>query len=794
MAEVLVLGAGLNGLATAMLLALDGHRVTVLERDAAQPSGSAEELWQRWERRGVNQFRQLHFMLPRWRALMERELPAVIAELEAMGGARVNVVGALPTELSGGLREGDERFETVTARRPVLEAAVTAVAARTPGVTIRRGVAVTGLLTGPESTAGVPHVTGVITDGGAALRADLVVDATGRRSPVISMLEAIGAHRPIEEREDCGFVYYARHFRSVDTSPPSPRAMLLQHFESVSLLTLPCDSDTWGVAFIVSAHDKRLRGLREVRAWEAALALFPTIAHWGAGEPITDVQVIAAIEDRYRRFVVDGRPVATGLVAVGDAWACTNPSLGRGASIGLLHACALRDVLREVRPDAPEKLVRRFDEVTETTVTPLYRMTLAFDRHRLAEIAGDINGEPYRTSDATWAMGKALYAAALRDPDVLRAYASVVSLTATPKEALAQPGMLGKVISLGSGMPRYATPGPSRATLLAAIDDGGPAHPSRSSTLHPIPSVSPAHPVRARGETGMRIDLDGIGINVADTGEGPAVLLLHGWPDTHELWRHQVAALTKAGYRTIAPDLRGFGDSDKPSAVESYGMIQMVGDLIGLLDRLDVPKAHVVGHDWGGAIGSVFASMVPERVASLTCLSVGHPTSFATAGWAQRQRSWYMLLFQFPGVAEQWLSQNDFRNLREWGQHPDHDSVVARLRDPGALTACLGVYRAILPPESLLAPPTELPPIQAPTMGVWSTGDLAVTEAAMTGSAAFVAGPWRYERIEGAGHWVQLDAPDKVNRLLLDFLSEVSAALPRPQSATPSGDAIVARR
>ena len=205
MAEIVVMGAGLNGLAAGMLLARDGHRVTVLERDAEAPRGSAGELWQRWDRRGVNQFRQLHFMLPRWRALMERELPAVIAELEAMGGARTNMVGALPAEMTGGWREGDERFETVTARRPVLEAAVAAVAEQTPGLAIRRGVAVTGLVTGPESVDGVPHVTGVLTGEETATRADLVVDATGRRSPVSAMLEGIGARRPAEEREDCGF-------------------------------------------------------------------------------------------------------------------------------------------------------------------------------------------------------------------------------------------------------------------------------------------------------------------------------------------------------------------------------------------------------------------------------------------------------------------------------------------------------------------------------------------------------------------------------------------------------------
>ncbi len=480
MAEIVVMGAGLNGLSAGMLLARDGHRVTVLERDAAAPQGSAGELWQRWERRGVNQFRQLHFMLPRWRALMERELPAVIAELEAMGGARTNMVGALPAEMTGGWREGDERFETVTARRPVLEAAVAAVAEQTPGLAIRRDVTVTGLVTGRESADGVPHVTGVLTGEATATRVDLVVDATGRRSPVSGMLEVVGARRPAEEREDCGFVYYTRHFRSADGRRPAERDMLLQHFESVSLLTLPGDSGTWGVAFITSARDKQLRALREVPAWEAALALFPTVAHWGVGQPITDVQVIAGIEDRHRRWVVDGQPVVTGLVAVGDAWACTNPSLGRGASIGLLHACALRDLLREVDPGDPGGLVRRFDQITQTTVEPLYRATLQFDRHRLAEIDGEITGKPYRTSDATWEISKALYAGATRDPDVLRAYASVASLTALPEEALAEPGLLGQVISLGSSTPRYPAPGPSRTELLAAMVDGDPASPMQA--------------------------------------------------------------------------------------------------------------------------------------------------------------------------------------------------------------------------------------------------------------------------------------------------------------------------
>ncbi|TDO46877.1 2-polyprenyl-6-methoxyphenol hydroxylase-like FAD-dependent oxidoreductase [Kribbella sp. VKM Ac-2527] len=473
MAEILVLGAGLNGLVTAMLLARDGHSVTVLERDDAAPGDDADSVWRRWQRPGVNQFRQLHFMLPRWRAQMQHELPAVLEQVIAFGGSRVNVVGALPADMSGGWRDGDERFETVTARRPILEAAAATVANRTDGVRIRRGVAVTGLLTGRRVIAAAPHVTGVVVDDGAELRADLVVDATGRRSPVGSMVESAGGRRPREEREDSGFVYYARHFRSTDGFHPAAMGTLLQHFESLSVLTLPCDNSTWGVGFITSARDKQLRGLRDTSSWLAALKLFPTVAHWGDADPITDVQVIAGIEDRYRRFVVDGEPVVTRLVAVGDAWACTNPSLGRGASIGMLHACALRDLLREVDPDQPEKLVRRFDEITESTVTPLYRMTVAFDRHRLSEIAEDAAGEPCHTSDASWAMSKALYAAAQHDPDVLRAYASVMSMLCTPQQALAAPGMVGMVLTLGANAPRYPIPSPGRAELLSAIADPG---------------------------------------------------------------------------------------------------------------------------------------------------------------------------------------------------------------------------------------------------------------------------------------------------------------------------------
>jgi 2-polyprenyl-6-methoxyphenol hydroxylase-like FAD-dependent oxidoreductase len=480
MSDIVVLGAGLNGLTTAMLLARDGHAVTVLERDPAEPHGGNDELWTSWERRGVNQFNQLHFMLPRWTQTMTAELADVIEELESRGGTRLNLVHLLPAALTGGVRPGDRRFDTVTARRPVLEAALAAVAERTAGVTVRRGVQVSGLGV-RESGAAEPHVSGVLTRGGSSVRADLVVDASGRRSTVPAMLEAIGARRPAEEREDAGFVYYARHFRATDGRQPQSQAMVLQHFHGYSVLTLPADKGAWGVGFVTSSRDASLRDLRDVEAWSRAMALLSTVREWTDATPISEVQVIAGIEDRYRRFVVDGRPVCTGLVAVGDAWACTNPSIGRGASIGLLHAVALRDVVRTVGVADPELLVRSFDEVTESTVTPWYRATRAFDRHRLAEIDADLAETRYRTPDPAWSMTTALYAAALHDPDLLRAQNSIGGMLAMPPEALGAPGVLEKVIAIGAKRPRYPEDAPRHDDLVAAVGGRSATHPATPS-------------------------------------------------------------------------------------------------------------------------------------------------------------------------------------------------------------------------------------------------------------------------------------------------------------------------
>jgi 2-polyprenyl-6-methoxyphenol hydroxylase-like FAD-dependent oxidoreductase len=163
-----------------MMLANDGHEVTVLERDPTPPP-PPDTAWDEWDRRGVNQFRMLHFFLPRFREVVEAELPGLTDAMVAAGSLRYNPLVGIPEAVTGGWRAGDERFDTVTARRPVAESVVASLAEVTPGVTIRRGVGVAAVtsMTGPE---GILHVTGVRTEAGEEIAADLVVDTGGRRS------------------------------------------------------------------------------------------------------------------------------------------------------------------------------------------------------------------------------------------------------------------------------------------------------------------------------------------------------------------------------------------------------------------------------------------------------------------------------------------------------------------------------------------------------------------------------------------------------------------------------------
>ena len=252
--------------------------------------------------------------------------------------------------------------------------------------------------------------------------------------------------------------------------------------------------------------------------------------------------------------------------------------------------------------------------------------------------------------------------------------------------------------------------------------------------------------------------------------DGEAVLLVHGWPDTGACWRYQVPALVDAGYRVVVYDQRGFGRSGRPETVAGYHVFNAMTDIGVILDHLGIDRAHLVGHDWGSPPCWLATMFAPERVISLTALSAGHPRAFRTAGWEQKQRSFYMLLFQFD-IAEQWLSMDGWANARELVGHTDEwPRMQAELEIDGALTSSLNWYRANMAPSTLVEQPPNLPRVTRPTFGIMGSEDCALTEHQMLDSEQYVDAEWRYERIEGATHWISTDTPNELNALLLDWL------------------------
>lgn len=259
---------------------------------------------------------------------------------------------------------------------------------------------------------------------------------------------------------------------------------------------------------------------------------------------------------------------------------------------------------------------------------------------------------------------------------------------------------------------------------------------------------------------------------VAGPRDGSPVLLLHGFPETSLEWEAQLIALAGAGRRAIAPDLRGYSPGARPLEVEAYRVDALTGDVLAIADRLGFARFHVVGHDWGAAIAWNVAMAAPDRVLSLTAVSVPHPTAFAIAlanDPDQQQKSRYIDFFRIPGAAEQTLLANDAAVLRSiYGDSAavaHADEYVAVLSQPGALTAALSYYRALGLTGSGGAR------IVVPTLYVWSTGDTALGRYGAEHTGDYVDGPYRFEVFPDVSHWVPEAAAEELSAVLLEHVA-----------------------
>jgi pimeloyl-ACP methyl ester carboxylesterase len=308
------------------------------------------------------------------------------------------------------------------------------------------------------------------------------------------------------------------------------------------------------------------------------------------------------------------------------------------------------------------------------------------------------------------------------------------------------------------------------------------------------------------------ISTNGIRLHCAVDGEGPLVVMLHGFPESWYSWRHQIAALAPS-FRVVAPDMRGYNLSDKPAGVAAYALPELVADVAGLVEAFGERDAVIVGHDWGGGVAWTFAMERPAMTRRLVVLNCPHPAIFSEQLRTNRRqllRSWYMFFFQIPwlpetllGLNHAWPIANAIRRsvVRHDALDPDD---LRELRDaasqPGALRSAINYYRAAFRgpnthaawPDWMRrfvhgdqAPPGRLgledwPKITAPTLLVWAENDVALGKELTLGMDALMAAPLEIKYIPLCGHWVQQEQPAVVNGYLLDFLRDLTGPSASP--------------
>lgn len=473
--DVAIVGGGMAGLLAALFLARDGHRVTVYERDDTDVPATADEAFDRWERRGAAHARQSHAILARLRRILRHRAPDVLDALLEQGATELSVERILPPDIPDREpRPGDEDLAILCCRRLTIEWVLRKAVLAEPGVTWRGGAGVTGLLA--EGT----DVRGLRLEDGTEVEADLVVLGGGRNAPVLSWIAELGGEvQPTEEESDAGIIYLSRFYR---LRPGQELPLLTKDGAGgdlgyVAFAGFYGDNRTFSITFGVPTVDRELlSALRRNEAWEAAIRTLMPLAPWtrdGLAEPITDVEAMARLRNRIRRFVVDGRPVATGVVVIGDAALATNPWYGKGCSLAGIAAEELSVALARHGRDRAA-LAQAMDDATRRELEPHYTVSCRQDADRMRIHAALRDGsEPDPMAKmAQDFIRDGLIPATRVDGEVYRRFFRSFNMLDAPDALLADPVVAqaaGQAFATRDQRPPAPKLGPDRDELLSLM-------------------------------------------------------------------------------------------------------------------------------------------------------------------------------------------------------------------------------------------------------------------------------------------------------------------------------------